>query len=57
MLLLLRKFIYQIICVKKIHFYSFIFHFSARKLSEELEGWLRESGLTKSPDVRGVIAP
>ncbi|PQQ03782.1 Protein MEMO1 [Prunus yedoensis var. nudiflora] len=29
----------------------------ARKLSEELEGWLRESGLTKSPDVRGVIAP
>ncbi|BBG95547.1 hypothetical protein Prudu_004122 [Prunus dulcis] len=26
-------------------------------LSEELEGWLRESGLTKSPDVRGVIAP
>ncbi|KAL6215067.1 hypothetical protein ACLB2K_014498 [Fragaria x ananassa] len=28
-----------------------------KKLAEELEGWLRESGLTKSHDVRGVIAP
>ncbi|GMN45475.1 hypothetical protein TIFTF001_014676 [Ficus carica] len=28
-----------------------------KKLAEELEGWLRESGLTKSPDIRGVIAP
>ncbi|KAK9100536.1 hypothetical protein Scep_023966 [Stephania cephalantha] len=27
------------------------------KLGEELDGWLREAGLTKSPDVRGVIAP
>ncbi|KAM7490053.1 hypothetical protein LguiA_032974 [Lonicera macranthoides] len=27
------------------------------KLAEELDGWLRESGLSKSPDVRGVIAP
>ncbi|CAK8569994.1 unnamed protein product [Lathyrus sativus] len=28
-----------------------------KKLSEELEGWLNSSGLTKSSDVRGVIAP
>ncbi|PON89855.1 MEMO1 family [Trema orientale] len=28
-----------------------------KQLAEELEGWLRESGLTKSPQVRGVIAP
>ncbi|EPS66920.1 hypothetical protein M569_07860, partial [Genlisea aurea] len=28
-----------------------------RKLGEELDGWLRASGLTKSSDVRGVIAP
>ncbi|XP_062117609.1 uncharacterized protein LOC133831362 [Humulus lupulus] len=28
-----------------------------KKLAEELEGWLRESGLAKSPEVRGVIAP
>ncbi|KAL8162007.1 hypothetical protein V2J09_013496 [Rumex salicifolius] len=27
------------------------------KLSKELEGWLKECGLTKSSDVRGVIAP
>lgn len=27
------------------------------KLAEELDGWLRSSGLTKSSDVRGVIAP
>ncbi|KAJ3672356.1 hypothetical protein LUZ60_007077 [Juncus effusus] len=27
------------------------------KLEEELDDWLRESGLTKSSDVRGVIAP
>ncbi|KAK2986036.1 hypothetical protein RJ640_015070 [Escallonia rubra] len=27
------------------------------KLAEELDGWLRASGLSKSPDVRGVIAP
>jgi hypothetical protein len=33
------------------------FSFSAKKLAEELEGWLRASGLEKSPDVRGVIAP
>lgn len=30
---------------------------NAKKLEEELEGWLRECGLPKSPDVRGVIAP
>lgn len=30
---------------------------NAKKLDEELEGWLRECGLTKSPDARGVIAP
>ncbi|KAB2619035.1 Protein MEMO1 [Pyrus ussuriensis x Pyrus communis] len=30
---------------------------TAKKLSEEIEGWLRASGLNKSPDVRGVIAP
>ncbi|RXH92114.1 hypothetical protein DVH24_021137 [Malus domestica] len=30
---------------------------AAKKLSEEIEGWLRASGLTKSPHVRGVIAP
>jgi len=29
----------------------------AKKLDEELEGWLRECDLVKSPDVRGVIAP
>lgn len=28
-----------------------------KQLSEELEGWLQSCGLTKSPDVRGVIAP
>ncbi|GAU15074.1 hypothetical protein TSUD_08120 [Trifolium subterraneum] len=28
-----------------------------KKLSEELEGWLNSCGLTKSSDVRGVIAP
>ncbi|KAF9617064.1 hypothetical protein IFM89_033169 [Coptis chinensis] len=27
------------------------------KLEEELEGWLGDTGLTKSADVRGVIAP
>ncbi|XP_057524839.1 uncharacterized protein LOC130804429 [Amaranthus tricolor] len=27
------------------------------KLAEELEGWLKEAGLSKSSDVRGVIAP
>lgn len=30
---------------------------NSSKLSEELEGWLKSSGLTKSSDVRGVIAP
>ena len=29
----------------------------ARKLDEELDGWLRAAGLNKSPDVRAVIAP
>ncbi|CAM8963505.1 unnamed protein product [Rhodiola kirilowii] len=28
-----------------------------QKLSKELEGWLTTSGLPKSPEVRGVIAP
>ncbi|KAA8525522.1 hypothetical protein F0562_007377 [Nyssa sinensis] len=28
-----------------------------KKLAEELDGWLRASGLAKSPGVRGVIAP
>lgn len=28
-----------------------------KQLAEELDGWLRESGLAKCPDVRGVIAP
>lgn len=43
-----------IICKVVVTSVSFI---SAKKLEEELEGWLRESGLDKSPDVRGVIAP
>uniref|UniRef100_A0A0D9X6F4 MEMO1 family protein n=1 Tax=Leersia perrieri TaxID=77586 RepID=A0A0D9X6F4_9ORYZ len=30
---------------------------NARKLDEELDGWLTAAGLTKSPDVRAVIAP
>jgi len=30
---------------------------SATKLSSDLEEWLNATGLTKSPDVRGVIAP
>ncbi|KAK4788227.1 hypothetical protein SAY86_019546 [Trapa natans] len=30
---------------------------NAKKLSEELEGWLQACGLEKSPDVRGIIAP
>lgn len=30
---------------------------SARKLEEELDGWLREAGITKNPDVRAIIAP
>jgi hypothetical protein len=29
----------------------------ASKLEEELDGWLMAAGLTKSPDVRAVIAP
>ncbi|CAL4887715.1 unnamed protein product [Urochloa decumbens] len=29
----------------------------ARKLEEELDGWLREAGITKNPDVRAIIAP
>lgn len=33
------------------------FPFSAKKLAEELEGWLGASGLSKSSDVRAVIAP
>ncbi|VFQ79869.1 unnamed protein product [Cuscuta campestris] len=28
-----------------------------QKLEQELDGWLKESGLAKSSDVRGVIAP
>ncbi|KAL6985229.1 hypothetical protein U1Q18_018607, partial [Sarracenia purpurea var. burkii] len=28
-----------------------------KMLAEELDGWLTQSGLVKSPDVRGVIAP
>lgn len=27
------------------------------KLAEELEGWLKEAGLSRSSDIRGVIAP
>ncbi|KAJ9543989.1 hypothetical protein OSB04_023696, partial [Centaurea solstitialis] len=38
-------------------FSFFFFGSSAQKLEQELEGWLVECGLTKSPDVRGVIAP
>ncbi|XP_072966469.1 uncharacterized protein [Typha angustifolia] len=30
---------------------------NARKLEEELDGWLRATGLAKSPSIRGVIAP
>jgi hypothetical protein len=30
---------------------------SARKLEEELDGWLREAGITKNPDIRAIIAP
>lgn len=30
---------------------------NSNQLAEELEGWLSASGLTKSSDVRGVIAP
>ncbi|XP_051208002.1 uncharacterized protein [Lolium perenne] len=30
---------------------------NASKLEEELDGWLMAAGLTKSPDVRAVIAP
>ncbi|KAL6604039.1 hypothetical protein ACP70R_044400 [Stipagrostis hirtigluma subsp. patula] len=29
----------------------------AKKLEEELDGWLRAAGLTKCPDVRAIIAP
>ncbi|OAY78546.1 Protein MEMO1 [Ananas comosus] len=29
----------------------------ASKLDEQLEGWLKATGLSKSPDVRGIIAP
>ncbi|GJM84897.1 hypothetical protein PR202_ga00610 [Eleusine coracana subsp. coracana] len=29
----------------------------ARKLEDELDGWLREASLTKRPDVRAIIAP
>nr|CAD1840146.1 unnamed protein product [Ananas comosus var. bracteatus] len=30
---------------------------NASKLDEQLEGWLKATGLAKSPDVRGIIAP
>ncbi|KAH9760541.1 protein memo1 [Citrus sinensis] len=30
---------------------------NSKRLAEELDGWLREAGLPKSPEVRGVIAP
>ncbi|OAY78541.1 Protein MEMO1 [Ananas comosus] len=30
---------------------------NASKLDEQLEGWLKATGLSKSPDVRGIIAP
>ncbi|KAI3502054.1 hypothetical protein L1887_30085 [Cichorium endivia] len=30
---------------------------NSQTLEAELDGWLRECGLPKSPDVRGVIAP
>ncbi|XP_010928278.1 uncharacterized protein [Elaeis guineensis] len=30
---------------------------NANKLEEELDGWLRATGLAKSPNVRGIIAP
>ena len=30
---------------------------SAKRLGEELDGWLRAAALPKSPEVRGVIAP
>eukprot|EP00494_Astrolonche_serrata_P016540 UN16709 len=30
---------------------------NASKLEEELDGWLSAAALTKSPDVRAVIAP
>jgi hypothetical protein len=38
-------------------FFFILLLISAKKLEEELEGWLGATGLTKSPDVRGVIAP
>ena len=38
-------------------FYFILLLISAKKLEEELEGWLSATGLTKSTDVRGVIAP
>jgi hypothetical protein len=41
----------------KVPLILFSFPFSAKKLAEELEGWLGASGLSQSPDVRGVIAP
>ncbi|KAG1363982.1 protein MEMO1 [Cocos nucifera] len=30
---------------------------NANKLEEELDGWLRATGVAKSPNVRGIIAP
>lgn len=31
--------------------------FSAKKLDEELDRWIKAAALPKCPDVRGVIAP
>lgn len=47
-----------IIFLNQLYYFFFILLLiSAKKLEEELEGWLGATGLTKSPDVRGVIAP
>jgi len=43
--------------INYITFFFILLLISAKKLEEELEGWLGATGLTKSPDVRGVIAP
>lgn len=63
-MLCLENYLCGLLCVGK-HLYNYlesgsdiiVFPFSAKKLAEELEGWLKASGVEKSPDVRGVIAP
>lgn len=50
--------VYQLRALWYVFFLNiFCVYLSAKKLAEELDGWLKASSLSKSSDVRGVIAP